>query len=147
MLRMYGRPRYSPSSTIQMIGRAAARVPSRNCSPPALMPETIALVRSCGDIGTSPLWMCMPGLASDFAGDAGDFLGRADDFHCRTEIGEVTAQAPARLPACLFGTKASSELDRTVMGRFAQSQRQLLTRRGPQIQAHDTAGRQRGFRL
>src|SRR5260221_14455210 len=144
MLRMYGRPRCSPSSTIQMIGSAAARVPSRNCSPPALMPEMIALVRSCGDIGTSPLRMCTPRLASYFAGDV---LGRADDFDCRTQIGEITAQAPARLPACLFGTKASSELDRTVMGRFARAQRHLLTRRGPQIPAHDTARRQRGFRL
>src|SRR5258708_8210705 len=144
MLRMYGRPRCSPSSTIQMIGSAAARVPSRNCSPPALMPETIALVRSCGDIGTSPLRMWTPRLASYFAGD---FLGRADDLHGGTEIGEIAAQTPTRLLPCLFGTKAGGELDRTVVGRLARAQWHLLTRGGPQVQAHDTAGWQRGLRL
>src|SRR5258706_15392371 len=127
-----------------MIGSAAARVPSRNCSPPALMPETIALVRSCGDIGASPLRMWTPRLASYFAGD---FLGRADDLHGGTEIGEIAAQTPTRLLPCLFRTEASGELHRTVMGRFARAQRHLFTRRGPQIQVHDTARRQRGLRL
>src|SRR5260370_37009808 len=98
-----------------MIGSIAARVPSRNCSPPALMPETIALVRSCGDIGTSPLRMWTPRLASYFAGD---FLGRADDLHGGPEVGELAAQTPTRLLPCLFRTNAVGELHRPDVARL-----------------------------
>src|SRR5260370_40277800 len=94
-----GRPRCRPSRASQITGSAAASVPSRNCSAPELMPETMAWVRVSTFI-REPLLSFLVDVLSSGLHNRNDWpclaILRPDHRDGGAEISQVAAQAAAR---------------------------------------------------
>src|SRR5260370_34373014 len=119
---MEGRPRCRNSRASQITGSAAASVPSRNCSAPELMPETMAWVRVSTFI-REPLLSFLVDVLSSGLHNRNDWpclaILRPDHRDGGAEISQVAAQAAARFAARLFLAQAFSKLNSAIArGRF-----------------------------